>query len=334
MPTVVSLLSRDRITAAHPELPPGEWSLRFLDRVTPPEIIKACAGADCLFSPTTAGPVGADVLANIPSIKIVQTLGVGFDHIDLPASVRLGIPVANVPGANATCVAEHAIGSIIALQRRFLEIDPAVKAGNFTSCRNRMLAEGLSEIRGSRLGLVGFGNIAREVAKIAAALGAKIFYYATRRQPPEVEHRFAATYKPLDELLAASDVVSLHVPLSDKTRGLIGARELALMPSGGLLINTARGEILDQEALAAALESGHLAGAAIDTIAPEPPPAGHPLLGLSAAAKTRLLLTPHTAGVTVGSYRRMLESAFANMDRAVRGEQPLNIVNGVLVRKV
>jgi phosphoglycerate dehydrogenase-like enzyme len=332
MPTVVSLLSRDRFASARPDLPAG-LSTIFLERITPQEIVKACADADCLFSPATAGPLGPDVLENIPRIRIIQTLGVGFDHIDLPATVRLGIPVANMPGANATCVAEHTIGSIIALQRRFVETDAATKDGDYVPGRNRVLAEGLTEIRGSRIGLVGFGNIARQVAKIALFLGAAVSYCATRRQPPEVERQFPVKYRTLDELLATSDVVSLHVPLGAKTRGMIGKRELALMPTGSLLVNTARGEITDQAALAAALETGHLAGAAIDTIAPEPPPPDHPLLRLSAAAKLRLLLTPHTAGVTVGSYRRMLEGAFANMDRVMRGETPQNVVNGVLARK-
>ncbi|HWQ60761.1 MAG TPA: NAD(P)-dependent oxidoreductase, partial [Negativicutes bacterium] len=204
---------------------------------------------------------------------------------------------------------------------------------HFSSCRNEVLAEGLMEIRGSRIGLVGFGNIARQVAKIALFLGASVSYCATRRQPSEVESQFPVAFKPLDELLATSDVVSLHVPHSNRTRGMLGARELALMPPGSLLVNTARGEIVDQEALAAALESGHLAGAAIDTFAPEPPQPGNPLLNLSAAANRRLLATPHTAGVTIGSYRRMLESAFANMARVLRGEMPQNVVNGVFVRK-
>jgi phosphoglycerate dehydrogenase-like enzyme len=127
-------------------------------------------------------------------------------------------------------------------------------------------------------------------------------------------------------------VISLHLPLNDQTRELIGARELELLPQGSMLINTARGEIVDQSALFAALESGRLAGVALDTFAPEPPPADHPLFHLSATASKRLLLTPHTAGVTLGAYKRMIEGALENMARVMRGELPVNVVNGIYRR--
>ncbi|MGL5513953.1 MAG: NAD(P)-dependent oxidoreductase, partial [Sporomusa sp.] len=139
-------------------------------------------------------------------------------------------------------------------------------------------------------------------------------------------------YKPLDELLATSDAVSLHVPLNDQTRNLIGAREFALMPRGSILINSARGEVLDQMALAAALEQGHLSGAAIDTFSPEPPGPDHPLLNLSPRAAKLLLLSPHTSGVTLGAVKRMLEEALKNIARVARSEEPQNIVNGIVTR--
>jgi Lactate dehydrogenase and related dehydrogenases len=331
MPIIVSLLSQDKFSSSQPLLPAG-CTVRFVEQFSADNIIKACEGADCLFSPASAGPIDSFVLENIPSIKIVQTMGVGFDHVDITAAGRLEIPVANVPGANATAVAEHAVGGLIALQRRYLETDAAVKAGNYTICRNKVLREGLGEVRGSRIGLVGFGNIAQEVAKIVLVLGASVSYCATRRKPPELERRFPVEYKPLDELLATNHIISLHIPLTAQTKEMIGARELALMPPGSLLINMARGEIVEPAALAEALETGRLAGAVIDTVAPEPPGADHPLLNLSAAAKSRLLITPHTGGVTVGSYKRMIEHAFQNMARAARGEVPENLVNGIARR--
>lgn len=331
MANAVSLLSRDKFYSGQPVIPDG-WNIIFLDVISDEKIIDACKGADALFVPGSAGAITAFVLENIPSIKIIQTMGVGYDHLDIPAATRLQIPVANVPGANASSVAEHTIGGLIALQRRFLESDAAITAGNYLSFRNRALGEGLREIRGSKIGLVGFGNIARQVAKIAITLGASVSYFAAHRQPSAVESQFPVEYEPLETLLTTSDVVSLHVPLTDQTRNLIGARELALMPPGSILINTARGEIVDQAALAEALENGRLLGAAVDAFAPEPPDPQHPLLNLSPAAANRLLLTPHTAGVTLGAYKRMIETAFANMTRAVRGENPENIVNGIAKR--
>jgi phosphoglycerate dehydrogenase-like enzyme len=331
MPTIVSLLEPDKFNSAQPEIPAG-WTVRFLEHIADQEIIKACSGADCLFSATTAGPISGFVLENIPSIKIVQTMGVGFDHVDITAAPRLNIPVANNPGANATSVAEHTIGVMIALQRRLFETDSAIKAGIYSEFRNQILRDGLQEIRDSRIGLVGFGDIGRQVARIASLLGASVSYHARRRQPPEVELQYPVEYKSLDLLLSTSDIVSLHAPLNAETRGLIGARELELMPPGSILINTARGELLDQAALAAMLEKGRIAGAALDTLAPEPPGPHHPLLNLSESAAKRLLLTAHTAGVTVGAYKRMLQNAMANMVRAVRGDVPQNIVNGILKR--
>lgn len=331
MPKVVSLLSRDKFDSSQPIIPDG-LTVFFLDKISDQNIIDACEGADCLFSSATAGAIGSFVIKNIPSIKIIQTMGVGFDHVDIPATVRLQIPVANVPAANATSVAEHAIGGLIAIQRRLLESHTEILAGDYLSCRNRVLRGGLREIRGSQIGLVGFGNIARQVAKIALVLGASVSYFATHRQPLAIERQFSVTYKSFEELLATSDIVSLHVPLTEQTRKLIGARELRLMRPGSILINTARGEILDQVALAEALETGHLLGAAIDTIAPEPPDPDHPLLRLSADAAKRLLVTPHTAGVTIGAYKRMIETAFENMARVVRGERPNNVVNGIIKR--
>ncbi|MDR3562794.1 MAG: 2-hydroxyacid dehydrogenase [Negativicutes bacterium] len=333
MPTIVSLLSEEKFRSAEPRVPDG-WKILFLNQITDQEIIEACREADCLFAPPSAGPISSFVLENIPAISIVQTMGVGFDHVDIPASIRLGIPVANVPGANATAVAEHAIGALIALQRRMVEADAAIKAGSYLPSRNLMLREGLKEVRESRIGLVGFGNIGRQVARLALVMGASIAYFDPYRQPPEVERQFSAQYKTLDSLLATSDVISLHMPLNEQTGGLIGKRELALMPPGSILINTARGEIVDQSALVDALESGHLAGAAIDTVTPEPPGPEHPLFRLSAAAAKRLLVTPHTAGVTLGAYRRMIEGAIENMGRALSGELPKDIVNGVEKRQI
>ncbi len=331
MPIIVSLLTQDKFAAASVIIPEG-FSIHFADLSCEQSIIDACKNADCLFAPASAGKIGTGILENIPSIKIIQGMGVGFDHVDIAASVRLAIPVANVPGANASAVAEQTLGLLLAMQRRMVESDAEIKNGNYVPFRNAVLREGLQEVRGCKIGLLGFGNIGRAVASLAVAMGATVSYFSPRRQSPEIEDQFAVTYKKLDALLATSDVISLHLPLNDQTAALIGARELALMPQGSMLINTSRGEIVDQAALCEALESGRLAGAALDTFAPEPPPADHPLFQLSATASKRLLLTPHTAGVTRGSYKRMIEGALENMARVMRGELPLNVVNGIYRR--
>lgn len=332
MPKVVSILPRERFKGAGVELPAG-WDFLFQTNLTEEAIIAACKGADFLLVPATYPPITARILENIPSICLIQSSGAGYDQIDVAAARRLGLPVANVPGKNAVTVAEFTIGLLIALQRCVLLSDRAIKAGNYRQIKEQLMVMGLPEVRDTRLGLVGLGAIGREVARIARILGARVSYYDVRRADSNLEEELQINYQPFEELLATSDAISLHVPLNEQTRGLIGRRELAIMRPGALLINTARGEIVDQLALAEALEKGHLGGAAIDTLAPEPPPPGHPLLNLSPAARDRLLLTPHIAGVTTGAFRRMLRAALENLARVAAGEAPNYVVNGVFAAR-
>ncbi len=326
MPVVVMFLAPARVAATHISLP-TDWQVRFLESSDTTQILETCRDADCILSVGSVAHIDALVIENCPKLKFIQCLGAGFNQVDLAAAKKRKIPVANSPGQNASSVAEFAIGSIIALQRRILESDAAIKAGRYDVFRRQVLLEGLQEIGGSRLGLVGIGNIGLQVAKIAGLLGASVSYYTEHRRSADVERQFDIAYQSLDELLVGSDIVSLHVPLNAATRGMIGARELALMPAGSLLVNTSRGSVIDQGALAQALESGHLAGAAIDTFDQEPPDPDHPLLRLTLAAQRRLLLTPHTAGVTVPAFRRMLAFNVANIKRVLRGEPAENQIN-------
>lgn len=329
MPIVVSILPRERFQTANIVLPEG-WNFKFLEKVSPEDIVSACQGADFLLVPPSSPLISARILEQVGSIRLVQSSGVGYDQIDITAAARLGIPVANAAGQNATTVAEFTIGLLIVLQRQVSVADREIKAGHYEQIRRKLLATGLREIRDIKLGLVGFGAIGCEVAKLARMLGAQVSYYKPSRLAENVEAELEVTYMPLDELLADSDVISMHVPLNEQTRGLFGQREFSLMCFGSLFINTARGEIVDQVALAEALESGRLGGAAIDTLSPEPPPSHHPLLHLSPTAQDKLLLTPHLGGVTAGAFGRLLRTALANMERVAAGKVPNNVVNRVL----
>ena len=329
MPKVVSITRLERFRVAGVELLP-DWDFYFQTGLTEDEIITACRGADFLLVPATYPPITARILENIPSVCLVQSDGAGYNQIDVAAAARLGLPVANAPGENATTVAEFTIGLIIALQRHIVISDREIKAGNYHRLREQLLAAGQKEISDIELGLVGLGAIGRQVARLAGIMGVKVSYYDAYRLSGSIESELAVIYKPLDELLATSDVISLHLPLNENTRGLISSREFRLMPPGTIFINTARGELVDQAALAEALESSHLGGAAIDTLAPEPPPPDHPLLRLSPGASERVLLTPHLAGVTRGAFKRMLRTALTNMVRVFAGEAPLHVVNGIL----
>ncbi|WP_371375416.1 2-hydroxyacid dehydrogenase [Sporomusa aerivorans] len=326
MTVVISAMPRWRFAASQVAVP-EDWDVRFINPSTDEELILACQEAEFLLVPASVPEINAHVLRNITHIKLIQSVGAGFDRIDTQAAAALHIPVANVPGTNAKAVAEFTIGLIIALKRRLLLADREVKAGRYQEIREVLFTRGLSEIEGSKAGVIGLGSIGRQVAKILTILGANVSYYSRRRQPPEIEAECQVSYKPLEALLAQSDVVSLHVPLNAATRGLIGQRELALMSSGSILINTARGEIVDQAALTQVLEAGRISGAAIDVFAPEPPAPVNPLLSLSPAAKDRLLVTPHIGGVTVEAMRKMLLASLDNIARAINGQPPVNIVN-------
>ena len=308
---------------------PKNLKFRFETVLSEDAIIEACRNAEFLFVAANYPTVSAKILKNIPSIRMVQSHGTGYDKIDIDAAARLLIPVANAAGQNSMTVAEFTLALIIALQRRMIVSVREIKAGNYSEVRKSSIASGLNEIRDCRIGFVGLGTIGKLVAKIAGLLGPIMAYYDVYRADKDLEMELQLEYKPLDKLLASSDIVSLHVPLTEQTQGMIGKRELGLMPQGSLLINTSRGEVVDQEALADALESGHIGGAAIDTVSPEPPPSDHPLLNLSLAARDRLILTPHIAGVTDPAFVRLTNSALANIARVVSGKPPENVVDGV-----
>jgi phosphoglycerate dehydrogenase-like enzyme len=325
---VLSVVPRRRFKEAEISFP-AELEFSFKDVAAADEIIDACRGIDCLFVPPSFPPITARVLENIPSVRMVQSAGAGFNNVDTERAAQLNIPVANSPGVNTTTVAEYTVALIIALQRNMLTADREIKAGNYRLIREELFTGGLKEICDLRLGLLGFGAIGRKVAQVVGLLGARVSYYDVLRPDPAIEEQLNVTYKDFDALLRTSDALSVHAPLTKQTANLIAERELGLMAPGAILINTARGEIVDPVALADALESGHLGAAAIDTIFPEPPPSDHPLLNLSKAAKDRLLVTPHIAGTTKSAFQRMLNQAIANIARVAAGDPPKHVVNGV-----
>jgi phosphoglycerate dehydrogenase-like enzyme len=279
------------------------------------------ASSDAMVIPAV-GPKLAPALFEGTKIKLVQVTGSGVDRLDQAAMTRLGIPVANVPGASNAAVAEYVVATTSTLLRRFAWADAEVKAGNYAPYRARMIADNLAGIDGLLVGLVGFGTIGRAVARAIQAMGAKLCFY----DPAPVDVAVAASLdaRPVsfDELLATCDVISLHVPLIPATQNLIGAGELARMKKGAVLIQAARGGIVDEAALAASLASGHLGGAAVDVYSTEPPAADNPLLMLSGEAASRLLLTPHVAGITRQSSALLFRSSWQNVERVLLQKQP------------
>lgn len=257
-----------------------------------------------------------EILAHAPCLKIIARFGVGVDNIDLAAAKRRGIAVTNARGANADAVAELAIGGILALLRNIVPLDRSTRAGGW----DRFVGHTL---HGRTLGLVGFGAIAKYLAKLAGAFGARLLAFDTRPDEPAAR-ALGVRFTDLETLLRESDVVSLHVPATAETRRLIGAPALALMKPTAILVNTARGAVVDEPALFDALASGQIAGAFLDVHASEPTTAADPLYSLP-----NVLVTPHTAAETWETYRQVgLITAEAVVDVLRRAKEPVNLLNG------
>jgi D-3-phosphoglycerate dehydrogenase len=243
-------------------------------------------------------PVSAAVLRAAPALRIVAKNGAGVDSVDLAAARDQGVAVAVALAANAPAVAEHALALMLALMRQLPQLDGQVRAGGWAGSNWQG-----RDFRGSTVGIVGYGAIGRATAQLAAALGAKVLVLRPAGQAGDFDCE-----PDLRQLLPRVDILSLHCPLTEQTHGLIGANELALLRPGSLLINTARGPVVNEAALLAALESGHLGGAGLDTFDIEPLPQGHALARLP-----QVLLTPHVAGVTRQAALRVATLTAANI---------------------
>ena len=276
--------------------------------------------------PAIGPKLPADLFENT-KIRLVQVTGAGVDRLDQSAMTRLGIPVANVAGGSNAAVAEYAVTAASALLRRFAWEDAEIKEGNYVKFRSRIIADNLAGLDGLLIGVVGFGTIGRAVAAAFHRMGCRICYFDPAAVDVSIAKEIDAKSMPLNDLLAQADVVTLHVPLLSDTTNLIGARELARMKPGAVLIQASRGGVVDEAALAASLTSGHLGGAAVDVYSTEPPGADNPLLALTGEAARRLILTPHIAGVTRQASAILFRSSWENVVRVlIRGEPPLNRV--------
>ncbi len=258
-------------------------------------------------------PCTAAMIAAAPRLRLIQKIGVGVNTIDLEAAKARGIPVCNLPGTNSRAVAELALSLMLAVIRRIPAFDAGMRAGVWS---DPALQDGIGELGGRTVGLIGYGSIPRLLAPVLVAMGCRVLYTARRPVADAV-----GEYRPLDALLAESDVVSLHVPQTPETERFIDAAALGQMKTGAILINTARGGLVDQAALADALRSGHLGGAGLDVFAAEPPDFADPLFTLP-----NVVATPHIAWLTTGTFDRSFSIAAENCRRAMSGDDLLHRV--------
>lgn len=257
-------------------------------------------------------PFDAEVLAAASSLRVIARVGVGVDSIDLDAATAAGVVVTVTPGANEATVADHVLALTLGILRRVAEHDAGVRRGEW----NRTGAHTPSQLSGKTVGLVGYGRIGRLVGERLRGFGVELL-----ASDPGATPDGTAELLPLHELLARADVVSLHVPLQPGTRDLIGAAELAAMRPGAVLVNAARGCVVDEPALVAALESGRLRGAALDVFAQEPPH-GSRLLALP-----NVLLSPHVAGLSEESIEQMTRRATDSVLDVLQGRRPPYVAN-------
>jgi D-3-phosphoglycerate dehydrogenase / 2-oxoglutarate reductase len=312
------LLSLTTMHAAGLHILNEATELRMASALDPATLQREVVDADALII-RTGGVVDAALLDRGEKLLVVGRHGVGYDQIDVDAATARGIQVVYTPGANTQSVAEHVFALMIGLSRHFPRMTAGLLAGNY-HVRTSMTGR---EIAGKTLGIIGFGRIGRLVAEIAQrGFGMKVLYHDIIPAPAEIEERSSARRTGLEEVLKQSEYVTLHVPLDSSTRRMINHNTLALMRRDAILINTCRGPVVDEEAVARALDAHRLWGYGADVFTVEPPPPGHPLIG-----RDDVIVTPHSAAQTEEGLRTMAVTIATDVVGILHGEPPMNPVN-------
>ena len=311
---VLSLIGRDhQIESYAADLP--------LDRQ---ELLRSIVDKQGLLC-TITDRIDTVVLDRAPGLKVIANYGVGFEHIDLDAATRRGIPVSNTPGVLTETTADLAFALILATARRVVAGDQRVRQGKFQYWAPLLFLG--EEVNGKTLGIIGMGRIGKAVARRAAGFGMRLLYHSRTPLSPLEEQELGASLQPLEALLREADFVTLHVPLTPHTRHLIGSRELELMKDSAFLINTARGPVVDEAALVAALRQGQIRGAGLDVYEKEPE------LSPGLADLENVVLLPHLGSATVATRTRMAVMAAENLLAGLRGDPPPNCLNWAEIKR-
>ncbi len=304
-------------------LPEGFELVRPTSRTDTEEHLRLLENADYIIAGGI--PVPREYIQAAKKLKMIQKWGIGVDKIDCAAAEERGVPVYITAGANSVPVAELALGLMFAVNRKIPYVDSTMRAGQWVKSKMRAQCQ---MIHGKTVGLLGIGNIAKEVAKMLRGFeNTQVIYYDVFPLSPEDEKKYDAVSVSLEELLRRSDILSVHVPLLPSTKHMIGAEQLAMMKPSAILINTARGGVVDEAALTEALKSGKLRGAGLDSFEQEPIDPNNELLGLE-----NVVLTCHCGGGVSDNVLHVTEHAFSNIQKFSRGE-PLNPKDRFVVKK-
>ena len=281
------------------------------DHSTPEALVERAQDADIVLANKVK--LGADILAQLPSLKLIAVTATGYNNIDIAAARQRGIAVCNVSGYGTTAVAQHVFSLLLEMTNRVYEHHLSVQAGDWSRCRDFCYTlSPIIELEGRTMGIYGFGRIGRQVALLAQAFGMHVL--ATHKHP-ERDAMPGVEFVSLPTLFSASDVVSLHAPLTEENRGIVNEALLRTMRPGAMLINTGRGDLIAEQDLRRVLDEGWLGGAALDVLSQEPPPADHPLIGAP-----RCLITPHNAWAGQQARRRLLHETILNIRAFLAGE--------------
>jgi phosphoglycerate dehydrogenase-like enzyme len=300
-------------------IPRDEFSVDEITYTAPTEEwINKLEGVEVvLFAPGRFLP--DEVLAHAKHIKLMQLWSSGYDKFNVAGCAKYGIPVANNGGANACSVAEHALLLMLAVYKWLPDSHRRTVTGNWTGNSHGL---DMHLLFGKNIGIIGFGNIGRYVAKKLSGFEARIKYFDINRATPEIEKEYGVSFVSFEDILKTSDILTLHLHNNKDTEGIIGARELAMMKRGAVLVNVSRAQLVDQDALHEALLSGKLGGAGVDVYMKEPTTGEEPLLKLP-----NVVATPHMAGSTYDTYAMVMNRAIENFRRVGRGEKPLYLIS-------
>ena len=327
---IAVLTSRERCEKfSNPAMIPADAELVFFEQGYTAGEVLARAG-DAEFAVIDAVlPFTAEMIDGMPNLRMIHSEGVGYAAIDVAAAAKRGIPVCNNQGVNAPQVAEHTVMLILTVLRRFAEGEAAVRAGRQMQMKLDVMARGMDDLIGKRVGLIGFGAIGKELAKRLLPFGCRLFYTDPIRASAEVEAQHGVRFLTQDELLRTSDIITLHVPVTPDTTNLINRDTLSMMMSDAIVVNCARGAVVNTADLAEAIKNGTIYGCALDTIDPEPFLPDDPILTLPEPWRWRVSVSPHIAGNTINTFYASYDGVWGDIQRVLRGERPRNVVNGV-----
>lgn len=312
---------KQRVQREIPEIFSDGFSVRFYPLGASADEIGADGDADVLVV-DAMGSVEKELIDVLPSLKLIQSEGVGYQGIDLETAANRGVAVCNNPGINDTAVAEQAIMLMLSCLKNARNLDQAVRIGRQIETKKEYFGK-LKELSECTVGLIGFGKIARKTAQFLKPFGARVLY-SNRTRYEELESEYSVSYVDMDTLLGESDIVSLHLPANSRTAGIADASFFNKMKCGACFINTARGELVDNNALVEALLNGRLSMAGLDVIAPEPVMPDNPLL--DKRIEDKILFSPHIGGLSSATVSKLYQGVLKNIIRIQNSEEPINRV--------